>query len=352
MTGAAQQQGRHPKSDGEARPPGTEQRQAARSAIGRLDLRVDRLSGVYVGLVLVLIYSFTDPTFRSLNNLRVIASSQAITGILALGLIVSLICGVFDISIAGNMSLAITLVGWLQTQGHLSATLAVVVTVLTGSCIGVFNAIVITKLHVDAVIGTLGTSSILAAVAYLITKGNDIFNGIDKGFKRLGASAPFTIPVAVYFLLGIAVTLWYVLEHTPVGRYFHAVGSNAQASRLAGLPVVRVQWIGLIVSGSVAAFAGVMLTMQLGASSFGAGNPYLLPAFAAAFLGSTQIKPGRFNVVGTLVAIYLLAVGVKGLQLHYPGNPWISDLFNGLALIFAVALSRRSQRRRTMASRA
>ena len=92
--------------------------------------------------------------------------------------------------------------------------------------------------------------------------------------------------------------------------------------------------------------AGVMLTVVLGASSYGAGNAYLLPAFAAAFLGSTQIRPGRFNVAGTLVAIYLLAIGVKGLQLQFPQNPWISDLFNGGALIIAVALSQRSQRRR------
>jgi ribose transport system permease protein len=315
------------------------------------DLRVDRLSGVYVGLVLVLAYSFTDPTFRTVSDLRVIVSSQAITAILALGLIVSLICGVFDISIAANMSLAITLVGWLQADGHLNTTLAVLLTLLTGAAVGVFNAIVITRLHVDAVIGTLGTSSVLAAIAYLIAKGNDIFAGLDKGFTRFGASAPLTIPVAVYFLAGIALLLWYVLEHTPTGRYFHAVGANEQATRLAGLPVVRLKWIGLIVSGTVASLAGVMLTMQLGAASFGAGLPYLLPAFAAAFLGSTQIRPGRFNVAGTLVAIYLLAVGVHGLQLQFPGNPWISDLFNGLALVLAVALSRRSQRRRAVAGR-
>jgi ribose transport system permease protein len=322
-----------------------------RAPFGSLDLRVDRLSGVYVAVALIVVYSLTNPTFRTLDTVRVIASSQAITGILALGLIVSLICGVFDISIAANMSLSITLVAWLQADVHLSATMAIALTLATGALIGIVNAVVITRMHVDAVIGTLGTSSILAAIAYLLTKGNNVFAGIDRGFQRVGASAPLTVPIAVYFLVGIAVVLWYVLEHTPVGRYLYAVGANVHASRLAGLPVVRLQWIGLIVSGTVASFAGVMLTMQLGASSFGAGAPYLLPAFAAAFLGSTQIRPGRFNVLGTLVAIYLLAIGVKGLQLQYPGNPWISDLFNGLALILAVALSARSLRRRAMSER-
>src|SRR6202023_4184860 len=106
----------------------------------------------------------------------------------------------------------------------------------------------------------------------------------------------------------LALLIFYVLKHPPVRRFFHAVGANEQAARLAGLPVVRLKWIGLIVSGTAASLAGVMLTMELGAASFGAGLPYLLPAFAAAFLGSTQIRPGRFNVAGTLVAIYLLAV--------------------------------------------
>jgi ribose transport system permease protein len=314
-----------------------------------LDLRLDRFSGVYVALILVVVYASTDEAFRTIGNARVITSSQAIAGILALGLIVSLVCGVFDISVAANMSLSIVLVGWLQVDAGLPALLAIFLTLLSGALVGVFNAVIITKFEVEHVIGTLGTSSILSALAFILTGGNDIFDGLSPRFRSFGASAPLTIPVSVYFLVGIALVLWYVLEHTPLGRYFYAVGANPEASRLAGLPVVRLQWIGLIVSGTIASFAGILLTMQLGASSFGAGNAFLLPCFAAAFLGSTQIKPGRFNVAGTLVAIYLLATGVKGLQLQYPGNPWISDLFNGAALILAVALSRRSFRKRVVA---
>jgi ribose transport system permease protein len=86
--------------------------------------------------------------------------------------------------------------------------------------------------------------------------------------------------------------------------------------------------------------------MQLGSASFGAGNPYLLPAYAAAFLGATQIKPGRFNVLGTIVAMYLLAIGVKGLQLKYPQYAWIKDLVEGLILLIAVGIAVRSARRR------
>lgn len=317
----------------------------------RPDVGLDRLSGVYVAVVLAIVYYAVVPSFRSVNIARTVASSQAIVGILTLGLMMALICGVFDVSIAANMSFAVSFVGWLQADQHVNWVLAVFITLCSGATIGIINAVIVTRLHVEAVIGTLGTMSILAAGTFLLVRGEDIFEGLNPSFKSLGSATPATIPISVYYLVGLAVLLYVVLEHTPLGRYFYAIGANADACRLAGIRVVRYQWIGLIISGVVASLAGVIYTMQQGAASYGAGDPYLLPAFAAAFLGSTQIKPGRFNVVGTLVAIYLLAIGVKGLQLKYPGNPWISDMFNGLALITAVALSQRSLRRRASRGR-
>jgi ribose transport system permease protein len=312
----------------------------------RIDLGWDRFSGLWVIALFLVVFCLWEPTtFRTLSNLRVVAESQAITGVLTLGLIVSLICGVFDLSVAGNMSLALIVVAWFQSNFHMNAALATVLVVMIGGLIGVLNAIVVTKLHVDAVIGTLGMSSILAAVAFWISQGNDIVSGISLNFSQLGRDTVLTIPLLVFFLAAVALGVWYLLDHTPTGRYFYALGFNANACRLAGVKVVRLQWTGLIISGCLASLAGVLLTMQLGAASYGAGASYLLPAFAAAFLGSTQIKPGRFNVLGTLVALYLLAIGVRGLQLKYPNLPWIPDLFEGLALIIAVALARRPSAR-------
>jgi ribose transport system permease protein len=308
---------------------------------------LDRYSGLWVIGVLIAFYWIWEPsTFGTWNNVRVIASSQAITGVLTMGLIVSLICGVFDLSVAGNMSLALILVAWFQSHYGLNPFVAVGLTLLIGGLIGVANAFIVTKLHVDAVIGTLGMSSILAAMAFWVSTGQDIVSGISPAFISFGTAKPLTIPIGVYFLAAVSLLVWYLLEHTPTGRYFYAVGFNAEACRLAGVRVVRLQWLGLITSGVLASGAGIMLTLQLGSASFGAGNAYLLPAFSAAFLGSTQIKPGKFNVGGTLVALYLLAIGVQGLQLKYPSQSWIPDLFDGLALIIAVALARRTSRSR------
>jgi ribose transport system permease protein len=244
------------------------------------------------------------------------------------------------------MSWSIIFVGWLQSSAHLNWILAVVITLASGVLIGVVNALIVTRLRIDSVIGTLAMSSVIAALTYWLAKGQSIVGGIDPTFVKAGSKTVFSIPLPVYYFAVIAIVLWYVLEHTPIGRYLRAVGANVGAARLAGLRVVRIQWFGLLASATVASFAGIVFTAQLGTSSFDAGSPYLLSAFAGAFLGATQIRPGRFNVWGTVIAIYLLAVGVKGLQLHYPASPWIQDLFEGLVLIVAVGLAARSARRR------
>jgi ribose transport system permease protein len=305
-----------------------------------------RFNGIYLLLIMVVVFMVWVEPFRTLANFRVVASGQAITGILTMGLIVSLISGVFDISIAAVMSFSISLVGWLQATLHMNAALAVVLTIACGALVGGINAFNVTVLKVDPIIATLGMSAILAAAAYWLAQGKTILNGISETFTSFGTSRVFSIPVPVFYLFGVALVLWFALEHTTWGRYLRAAGANPVATRLAGIRVVRLQWSALLVSGSLGALAGVVLTMQLGAASFDAGAPYLLPAFAAAFLGTTQIQPGRFNVWGTVVALYLLAVAVKGLQLRYPSVPWIGDFIQGVTLIGSVAIASYVARRR------
>jgi ribose transport system permease protein len=149
--------------------------------------------------------------------------------------------------------------------------------------------------------------------------------------------------VIVVYVIVLALLAWWFLEHTPAGRYIYATGGNSEAARLSGVRVDRWSWISLTISGGVAGLAGVFFTSQTGPSlTFGA--TLLLPAFAAAFLGSTQLQPGVFNVWGTIIAIYVLATGVEGLQL-VSGQEWLSDMFDGIALILAVALAVNRQRR-------
>lgn len=312
-------------------------------------LRLDKYSGLYLLLVLVVVFSVMMPeTFGTLSNARVIAGSAAIAGILTLAVTVSLAAGTFDISIAANMTFSICLLGALLTRADMPWVMAVLLTLVAGGLVGACNALLISAVGVEPIIATLGMSSVLAALAFWVAEGETVLlNDVGASFTQLGTATVGTVPISVVYLAVVAIVLWYVLEHTPTGRYFYAIGSNPQAAKLAGIRVGRLTWLSLIMSGVLASLAGVVLTMQLGAASFGAGAPYLLPAFAATFLGSTQILPGRFNVRGTIVALYLLTVAVKGLQLQFPGSPWIKDLVEGLVLLVAVSIVTIAVRGRT-----
>ncbi|PHV66165.1 ABC transporter permease [Williamsia muralis] len=314
-------------------------------------LAIDRFSGIYIIVVLIALFMLWIPeTFGTSTNGRALIAGQAITGVIALAATISLISGVFDLSIAATMAVSISVCGQLQAVVGLNPWLTVLCCLGIGAVIGVINAIIVTRLQIDPVIGTLAMSAILAAVTYWVASGQSILYGFDPGFVKLGASEPFGIPFTLIILIVLAALLWYVLEQTPIGRYLYAAGANPQAAKLSGVRVGRLTWGALITSGILAAAAGVVLTMQVGSAPFQGGLPYLLPAYSAAFLGATQIQPGRFNILGTLVAIYVVAVAVKGLQLKFPESPWVTDLVQGTILLIAVSFAVWATRRRASSS--
>jgi ribose transport system permease protein len=317
---------------------------ASKRSSRRFSLGLARFSGIYIWVILVAFFTFWLPEiFATTQTLKSVADAQAVTALVALALVVPIAAGIFDLSVAAQLGFSVVVVTWLQSNGT-DPRIAVIVALLSGLVVGALNAIVVIKLKVDSFIATLGMSSILAAGGYSLADGQPIVNGISEGFTEAGRGTFFEIPLPVLYLAAVALVLWYVMEFTPLGRYLYATGGNQQAARLAGVRVERMVTGAFLISGFVASLAGVILAARLGSGSHLAGPPYLLPAFCAAFLGATQIKPGRVNILGTLVAVYLLATGVKGLQLS-GAPPEINDLFNGVALIAAVALAAHSSRK-------
>jgi ribose transport system permease protein len=310
----------------------------------RLSFGLDRFSGLYVWVVLIVVFALWVPdTFLRLNNISIIAGTEAITAMLALGIIIPLAAGVFDLSFAGVCGVAVAVTAWAQVQGYhplVAAVLAIVVATL----IGAINGFVVVRLRVSSFIATLGMSSLLLAAAYWITDGKQIVEGFNETFLDLGNLQILNIPLPFYAMLVLALIIYILIEYLPVGRYLYAAGGNPVAARLAGVRVDRIVFGSLVASSLIAGVTGVVLAARIGTASPDIGPSYLLPALSAVFLGSTQIRPGRVNVVGTLIAVYLLATGVKGLQLA--GAPsYTDDLFNGAVLIIAVALAARSARR-------
>ena len=310
--------------------------------------RLDNVSLLFIWAALVVVFGILVPeTFLTTDTFRTILAGQAITAIMALALLMPIAAAQFDLSVAGAMGIGIVLVATFMSKMGMNPWTAVALTLGAGVCVGLVNAFVVVNLKVNSFIATLGTGSVLSALIQWITDGQQIVTGIPEGFVNVGRHEIFTIPASVFIMLGIAALMWYVLEYRQTGRYLYAIGSNTEAARLAGVKVNRLTRIALVCSALIGTIAGVVFVMRIGSASLDAGQPYLLPAFAAAFLGATQFKSGNVNVLGTLVAVYVLATGVKGVQLL--GAPfWVDGLFNGLALIIAVALAVRSGQQKSL----
>jgi ribose transport system permease protein len=297
------------------------------------------ISAIYIFAVMFIVFSIWVPnTFLQWNTWKALLDSQAVTAILAVGLVIALSAGAFDLAIGTELGFGAIFVGWLLVDKGVGVVPAIILTLLAGAVIGLVNGILITKVRIDSFIATLGMSSVLLALIAWVSSSQQIV-GLGSSFEKLGVTEIFGLTLPVYLMLLVALVVWYVLERTPLGRRVYATGGNIEAARLAGVRVAAVVICSLIACATIASFAGMLVSANLGTGDPTIGPAYLLPAFSAAFLGSTQFRGGRFNVWGTIVAVIVLATGVKGLQLA--GAPiWIPDLFNGVALLLAVGLAK------------
>jgi ribose transport system permease protein len=308
-------------------------------------------SAIWVFAVIFLLFALWVPnTFLTTGNWQTLLDQQAVTALIAIGLVIPLSAGVFDLAVGTEVGLGAILVAWLLSKS-VPAGVAVVGALIAGGLVGLVSGLLIIRARIDSFIATLGMSSVLLALISWVSSDQQIA-GLSSGFQRLGNTEIAGITLPVYIMLAIGVVLYYLLEHTALGRRIYATGGNLDAARLAGVRTSRMIVGSLIACGALAAFAGVLVSSSLATGDPTIGPPYLLPAFSAAFLGSTQFRGGRFNVWGTIVAVYVLATGVKGLQLA--GAPtWIPDLFNGVALLVAVGLAKheRTSRRASAVGR-
>jgi ribose transport system permease protein len=303
---------------------------------------LERYGGVVLLAAMIVLFSVTLPgKFFTYDNLIGVVGNQTIGGIVALGLLLPLAAGVFDISIGGVMTVSVVLVTWLfqTTGGDIPIPVAILLTLLAGLVAGVINALLVVRAKVDPFIATIGTSSVFLGISEVIANGETISKNIPSAFTAIGRTEIFEVPLTTVYLIVLAVAVWYLLDHTPFGRNLYATGAGREAARLSGVPTSKIIAISFLASALFATLAGVVYAARLGSGPPNTGASYLLPAYASAFLGSTMIRPGRFNVPGLIVALFIVAVGINGLQLY--GIPfWVVDTYQGLVLIVAVVLAR------------
>ncbi|WP_455355274.1 ABC transporter permease [Streptomyces sp. SYSU K217416] len=341
-----------PPPSSSPRPP-LRRRPGGQGRPGRLRGPGGHLIGAYgllaLTFLLFLIFSLALPrTFPTLNTVDSILSTQSIPAVLALAAMVPIVTGAFDLSIGYGLGLAHVMVMQLVVNDGWPWPLACLAVIVGGAAMGILNGVIVEFGRIDSFIATLGTGSMLYAVTGWITDGGRIVpgpQGLPAAFTDLYDSTFLGLPVPAFYVLALAAVLWLVLERLPIGRYLYVVGSNPQAADLVGIPTRKYTVYAFAASGLIAGFAGVLLAAQQQIGNPSVGLDYLLPAFAGALLGSTAIKPGRPNAIGTVVAVAVLAVGLTGIG-QLGADFWTVPLLYGGTLLIAVGLAGHAARRR------
>jgi ribose transport system permease protein len=321
----------------QAAPARTGPSRASRLAHG---LAFDRIGAVYVWLGIIALFSLWVPeTFPNLATAKQILNANAITALAALAITIPLSARVFDLSFAFVITLTGVVVAHLVAKNGVPLVPAIAIALAVGLGVGVINGVVVVVMKIDSFIGTLATGSLIAALITMVTNEVPITDAkLGDAFAKIGQTSIDGVTLGVFYCAVVAVAIWYLLEHTATGRRLYATGFNPDAARLAGVATDRLRFMSLVASGGLAGATGIVLASMLGSGSPTAGTPYLLPAFAAAFLGATQLKHGRFNAGGTIIAVLLLGTGVTGLALANAPQ-WAGDMFVGVVLIASLAVT-------------
>ena len=328
-----------------ATPPTSDPRKARKRFMNRrpnepLPLFFARIALPLLLVLLIVVFSVAAPdTFATVDNLKTVLNLQAVLTILAIGLLLPLIVGELDLSVAANLGLGLVLVTGLTSQQGIPAVAAMIIAIAACTAVGLINGLLVSKVGINSFIVTIGMSTILTGLIGAYTLGNVFYENIPKELTDLGQGNLLGIPLPVVVAAAIGLIVWYILSQTPAGRFLYAIGGSRDAARLSGIAVPRLTIGAFAGAGALAGIAGVVQAGILGSGSPTVGPPMLLPAYAAVFLGATAFLPGTFNVWGTVVAVITLQVGTTGLALI--GAPfWIEPLFTGTALIAAVAATR------------
>ena len=319
------------------------------AGLGRAEA-IRRMLPVYglplLTVALGILFSVLLPdTFPTALNARAILGEKAIIALLSLAVMLPMMAGRIDLTVGYGIVLWHVLAISLQTVYGLPWPVAVLAVLAGGALLGLINGVMVELAQIDSFIATLGTGTILYALALWHTGGRQVIGELPDAFTDINGLFIAGVPITSFYVLGLALALWIITERLPLGRQIYAIGANPRVAELNGIRV-RAHVIGVFAaSGVLTAFAGIVLAAKLRIGQASVGLEYLLPALVGAFLGSTTIKPGRVNVWGTIVGVLILGVGISGIQ-QLGGAFFVEPLFNGVTLVIAIGLAGYAQRRR------
>lgn len=308
---------------------------------------LERYGLLWLLLLVVCFFSFyskTSGVFTSSANIKNIAANESVVGLAALAALIPLVTMRFDVSVGAVLGASVVLVAYLTVNSGWPLALALVAALLAGAAVGALNGFVIAYLGPNSFIVTIGVATAVGGLVSLLSNNQTIV-GVPQPLLDFGNQFWLGIPRPTWLLAAVAVLVAYLLRYTVLGRQLLQIGSNPQSARLVGIPVKRLVFIAFVLAGALAAVAGALQLARTGSGNPGNTVDFTLNALAACFLGATSFRPGQFNVPGTIVGVFFVAVAVNGLTLA-GASDWVEPLFNGTAVVIAVTLSTVLGRRR------
>ncbi|RBI86647.1 ABC transporter permease [Rhodosalinus halophilus] len=309
--------------------------------------------GTLISLVLLIaFFSLARPeVFPTLRNTLNILNQVSILGIIALGLTVCLVVGLFDLSIGAMATFGgyfaarfLAELGMDSAWVVLGAVLAVLILAML---IGMINGALVSYLGISAIVETLAMSFVVTGVILGVSGARTVYSSdIPESFQIIGQGAILGIPNPILIMIATALVLWVFLEHTQPGRNMYAIGGNREAARLSGINFQKFALIAMAISAACAALGGLVAAANLASGRpQGVGETYLLNAFVAVFIGASTLRPGKFHVFGTAVGVLLIGVINNGLSVMGVATYW-QYIVQGLILILAlISASMNSVRR-------
>ncbi|RDI41552.1 ABC transporter permease [Falsibacillus pallidus] len=299
----------------------------------------------------VLIYfSLVNSHFLTYGNLTDILRSISIVTLLALGVTFTLIVNGFDLSVGSTMSLSTVITASLMVWYELPIWAVILLPIVVGAAVGLFNSLLIVKLKIPDLLATLGTMYVVAGLHRTYTEGYSIYNHMPlirggnapgsfyTSFLWLGQGKWLGIPAPVIIMFVFVALVYIILEHTKWGRILYMTGGNEEAAHLSGVRVKKVKLIAYVVSGIFASLAGILFTARVGSGQIDAGSPLLMEAVAAVFVGFSFLGAGKPNVIGTFFGAALIGVLLNGLtMLNLPYYAF--EIVKGSVLLLALAVT-------------
>jgi ribose transport system permease protein len=293
-------------------------------------------------IVLFVALSIASPYFLTANNLASVARQTAVFNTMALGMTIVIISGGIDLSVGSILGLS-GLIGTMALERGYPIPVGVLIGLLVGTACGLANGVMVTKLRIPPFVVTLGTLGIFRGLALIISNGLPVHR-IPPGFAFLGEGNLLGIPFVVWLLVICAVTVHVILEHTRLGRYAFAIGSNKIASIYAGIPVDFHVTAVYAIGGALTGLAGMIEASRLMTGQPTAGQGYELQAIAAVVIGGGSLNGGEGSVVGTLIGAFIMGLLSNGADLLNISNYW-QQVIIGSVIILAVTLDELRKRR-------